>query len=576
MIPTEARIVNYADLNLNNYGGGKVKGLSINEILQTDLLVIGGGLAGCWTALKAKQQGLDCIIVDKGYIGHTGCSRFASGDFKCMLPESDFNACMEKIVVSSGYLGHQEWIEAMLLESYDRVLELEAIGINFVRDNNGKILSTKDTLPELTISSAYLMPRFRKILRDMGVKLLDRIYVKELLLDKDDSVIGAIGLYTKTLEACKILSKATVLASGSCSLRASYFGHQFSTGDAYSLALKAGASLANMEAVNHNISFVDFDSTGGTFFRHNGAKFVNNKGEYFLEKYKGIPTGHAMAIEVKRTGGPIYIDIKDIKESDIDKAKNVMPWLKLMLERSKNGTSKYECIAAFAGSRATSAGIYITINGISEVDGLFATGDAGAMLGNGMGAMGVNLLNCSVFGSRCGIAAAEYCKNTAPPLTNSNEINYIEIEKPDKSGPTSETVLKKIQETILPMDVSIIRSESRLKAALNRIVEIKEEVLPKIIWNDAHSLVKKFETENMITYCEAMLKGAITRTESRVLHYREDYPMRDDKNWCKIILVKEKSNRLIVETIDLPEKAFKYIKPNGKGRDIYEQIQQNK
>lgn len=544
------------------------------EILKTDVLIIGGGLAGCWAALKAKQDGLNCTIVDKGYIGQTGCSRFASGDFKCFLPDSNFDSCMEKIVTSSGFLGHQEWIEAMLLESYDRVLELENIGIEFMKNEEGKLLSTNDTLPELTISSAYLMPEFRKKLKKMGVKLYDRVFIKELLHDKEGTIIGALGLSTRELKTYIILSKATVMASGSCSLRASYFGHHFSTGDAYSLALDVGASLANMEAANHNFSFIDFDSTGGSFFRHNGAKFINSRGEAFMDKYKGIPPSYAMAFEARRTGGPIYMDIKDIKGEDIDKAKDVMPWLKLMLERSQNETQRYECIASFAGSRATSAGIFIDIDGVSDVKGLFATGDAGAILGNGMGAMGINLLNCSVFGSRCGIAAAEYCKSIEMPLERDIESYSYEFDRTGREDLTSEQVLEEIQKTILPMDISITRSGYRLEAALNNINLIRDEMIKRIGWDNSHNLVKKLETNNIVLYCEAMLKSSITRTESRALHYREDFPMRDDENWLKTILINGVTGKLQVNTIDLPPEAFKYIKPNKKGSDIYERIQQ--
>lgn len=542
------------------------------EILVTDVLVIGGGLAGCWAALKARQRGMNCILIDKGHVGQTGCSRFASGDFKGMMPQSDFNACMEQIVIAGGYLGHQEWIEVMLLESLDRALELESMGIRFEKGDDGRIRHTDETLPELTIGSSELMPRFRKVLQKAGVQIVDRIFIHQLLLDQEGTAAGALGLSTREAKTLAVLSKASIIASGSCSLRASYFGHHFSTGDAYSLALDAGASLVSMEAVNHNISFTEFDSTGGRFFRLNGATFINRHGEAFLHRYKGIPTGHAMAIEVKRTGGPIYMDIKGMKKAEIEKAGAVMPWLKLMLERSENQTQRYECVAAFAGSRATAAGISITKDGASTVKGLFATGDAGAMLGNGMAAMGINLTNCSVFGSRCGNAAADYCREADTPSADEVGPLSVEMGRSGSEDLTSEKVLHLIQQAILPMDISIIRHESRLRSALGRIEEIREEMLPRVAWHDPHTLIKKLETGNMVTYCEAMLEGALLRTESRGVHYREDFPKRDDAHWLKLIGIKGIPGKLDLSTMPLPPGAFKYIKPTGKGQDIYERI----
>ena len=538
--------------------------LGRSEVLKADLLVVGGGLAGCWAALKARQKGLDVLLADKGRVGETGCSRFASGDFKSMPPGGDFDGCMEKIFIGSGYLGHQQWIETALKESFDRVEELESLGIHFVKDNTGGFLTTDDVLPQFTISSTQLMPKFREVLEKAGVRFLDRWFLHELLLNKEQQVSGAVVISTRENNYCVILCKAVILAAGSCSLRAAYFGHQFSTGDGYAAAVKAGATLVNMEAVNHNVSLRDYDTTGGAFFREHGVKYRNCRGEEFIHKYKGLPTGHAMAFEVKESKGPVFMDISAIKSDDFTEAGEIMPWLKLILERAKiDDPSRVPCVAAFCGSRATGAGVYVSIDGESIVDGLFATGDAGAMLSNGMGAMGINLMTCSVFGSRCGMNAARYSSNREMP--REDEIEGIErginVTVKGDGDLSANTLLAAIQKAVLPLEVVLIKEESRLKNALGRIEEIREEMLPLMEIHDIRSLIRVLETENMLLYCEAMFKSSLERRESRRLHYREDYPNPDNKNWCKWVKASGTPGNLTITTEDIPRDAFKYLRP---------------
>jgi succinate dehydrogenase / fumarate reductase flavoprotein subunit len=408
------------------------------------------------------------------------------------------------------------------------------------------------------------MPKFREVLEKAGVRFLDRWFLYELLLTKDQQIRGAIVISTREDTYCAILCKAVILAAGSCSLRAAYFGHQFSTGDGYAAAVKAGATLVNMEAVNHNVSLREYDTTGGAFFREHGVKYRNCRGEEFMHKYKGLPTGHAMAVEVKETKGPLFMDLTTVKPGDFSEAGKIMPWLKLILERATiDDPSRVPCVAAFCGSRATSAGIFVSIDGESSVDGLFVTGDAGAMLSNGMGAMGINLMTCSVFGSRCGMNAARFSANREIP--REKEIEEIErsITVPAKGDGdlSANTVLIEIQKAVLPQEVVLIKEESRLKKALGRIEEIREEMLPLMEIRDIRSLIRALETENMLLYCEAMFKSSLERRESRRLHYREDYPSPDNENWLKWVKTSGNLGTLTITTEDIPPDAFTYLRP---------------
>lgn len=539
--------------------------VSCDQLVTTDVLVVGGGLAGMWAALRARQRGFSVAVVDKGTSGHTGCSRFASGDFKCMLPGDDFEARMRRMISQTALVGHQEWLEAMLVEGYERVVELESLGIEFKKNPDGSLHHTEGLLPQLTISSAYLMPKFRQVLERLGVKFFDRSFLYSIVKKRDESVGGAFVLDVREPVTRGFLAKVVILATGSCSMRASYFGHQFSTGDGYAVALDAGCELINMEAVNHNVSLRDFDTTGGTFFKEHGVRYLNAVGEDVVAKHKGLPLGLAMALEVSAQNGPIYMDLSSLRPKDLEEAYEVMPWLKLTLERGSVGKGLVECVPAFGGSRATSAGVRVDIDGRTNVSGLFATGDAAGMLGNGLGVMGVNLLNCSVFGRRCGDAAADYCGMSDIEAPTLLERAGREMRLP-KQGPVEyDEALRRLQEVVLPWNMAIVRSGPRLIAGIATLEEIRADVTTKgVAWNDRHSMIKAIELYNMLVYCEALLKSALARTESRGLHYREDYPARNDQEWLKWVVTLGRPGTLRCKAVDMPPEAFKFVRPGTK------------
>ena len=112
------------------------------NFIETDVLVIGGGMAGFFAAIKAKEQGVvDVTFVDKGYISKSGQSPYAM-DFGCFNPEwgHDFDAWRDEITAAGEHLSNQEWIEIVVKDSYERYQDLISYGIEFVKDKNGKDL----------------------------------------------------------------------------------------------------------------------------------------------------------------------------------------------------------------------------------------------------------------------------------------------------------------------------------------------------------------------------------------------------------------------------------------------------
>ena len=155
----------------------------LNHIVDCEILVVGGGSAGCFAAIKARQQGKKVIIVDKGWVGRSGCSPFAAGTLNVCLPEDDHKAWLEEIVIRGEYLNDQEWVKLQLDETYERVKELQAWGKKYgmlviEEDSQGKYIRRKarGNINTLTtqINALAMMDTLRRRVLEVGVELVPR------------------------------------------------------------------------------------------------------------------------------------------------------------------------------------------------------------------------------------------------------------------------------------------------------------------------------------------------------------------------------------------------------------------
>lgn len=552
--------------------------VSISEI-NTDILVIGGGLAGCFVALRAKQLGADVVLADKGYCGRTGQSKFASSHIRLYLPEDDQEEALKEIVDAGDYLNDQRWVEVVVKESFYRVKDMESFGIKFEKENGRiRLVPSKGRInASAMFHSAQMMLAMRRAAQRFGVRIMDRVFINELLT-QDSRITGAIGIHTINGDFYVVRCKAVVLAAGACTLRSIFYGHQFSTGDALGMAYKAGATFMNMECAHYNTSARDYDTAGMGHWVGSGGKFVNSCGEAFMARYHPELKDRAyvdrivraMATEVKEGKGPIYFDFSSVSEENFRSAQKTMPWALLALTRANIDFRKHkvEWVPAFLGSSCTAAGIKVDMHGAGSLLGLFATGDTAAMLylGMGIGFAGLNLTHCAVFGHRTGEGVFNFVnsirkvrpdKIRAMKLSEIRQKSYRPLTA--KKGVLANEVLYEIQKVIFPYQTSILRAEDRLKAALNRVEEVRNDMVPKMVAPDVHELIKVHETSNMVLYAEMFLRASLLRTESRGTHYREDYPLKDNANWLRWTHLQNVNEQIKVWSEPVPKEAFSHF-----------------
>ena len=179
-----------------------------DNVVETDVLVIGGGMAGCFAAIKAKEVGVEVVLVDKGYVSKSGETPYA-GDTAVFNPKWGHNLDEWLVQVSTvgEYVNNRHWNEIVFKESYARYLDLESWGVKFLKENGeprrlphplkNAELPDRDKFPTLVSEVVHWLPGFTEAIRkkvvSSGVKIMDRVMITDLI-QQDGRVMGAIGM----------------------------------------------------------------------------------------------------------------------------------------------------------------------------------------------------------------------------------------------------------------------------------------------------------------------------------------------------------------------------------------------
>jgi len=549
----------------------------LGKVIETDVLIIGAGVAGFFSAIRAKEFVDSVTLVDKGQIGHTSQAYYALGGHQLFLPGNDMDAWVKEVMYFEDGLCEQDLVESVYKETFGRVKDLEKFGVRFLEgpDMGYRLLTTRGLehirkvypYPHLAGGIKEIEALFKEA-KKRGAHFYSKIFMAALL-KQGDSVVGAVGFDRRSGRFYIFKAGAVIIATGQCSFRGHYADQFFLTGDGMVMALKAGAELKNLEFQTLWLQPARFvwEALGTAFPM--GATLLNAKGEAFMDRYS--PTlkseidynfqARAMAIEAREGRGPFYVDYSTIKPEDRAFLKKRYGWMALHIDKlNKAGImpfdEKWEIMPIFW----TTQGIKADIDCQAAVPGLFVAGrvrsiDPGVTMGSW------SIGSATVLGYRAGENAAKYAKSREPSQLDADEARKFkdEIYAPlGKVGIEPEEVLLEIQNTVFPWDVVILKNEASLKRALDKIEHIRDELLPQMGAGDIHYLVELLEVRNMTLVAEAMLRASLTRTESRASHYREDYPNRDDKNWLKWIIVSYDDEKLSLHAEPLPLDKYKF------------------
>ncbi|CEP68992.1 FAD-dependent pyridine nucleotide-disulphide oxidoreductase [Moorella glycerini] len=558
------------------------------EVVDADILVVGGGLAGCMSAIKAAAGGENkVVLVDKGHVGRSGSTVFAAGVINICMPEDDRDLWLKEIVTRGEFLNDQEWVKILLEETFPLVTEMDRWG----QELTGRCLLRRDASGNLKrlrgrghvhtkicmIDALPMMTTMAKKVKMAGVEVWERVMITDLLVG-DGRIAGAVGIDFRNNKIVLFRCKAIILAASGCGFKSFFIGHKNLTGEVQKAAYDKGVVLRNLDMANSNATAKMVDVHGLNLMIGYGGRFINARGEEFLSRYDPHLGNNALmptlvlsfCLENEAGRGPIFLDLTAISPQDQKLIRELIPeGIKAMESCGINPFSQpIEYIPAFFGSIVQGGGVHIDITCSSNIPGIFAVGDNSCSPIQGTASVGgLNLAFCLVSGDRAARYAQEYSKNI-PPVEFGSEIlaQLAEIEtrikKPLRraTGITPDAVIKKIQEIMLRGDVAYLVDETTLSQALKELNSVKG-LRDEIKALDGHELVKVMEVESMLSVAEMILRSKLYRKESRGFLYRRDFPNTDNINWLKWVMVQKVSDEMRLSAYEFPKP---YLNPPAR------------
>ncbi|MBI4321849.1 MAG: FAD-binding protein [Chloroflexi bacterium] len=532
----------------------------VDEVVRCDVLIVGGGIAGCLAALEARKFGLSTIVVDKAKVGRGGVSPQMSGVLTYFDPEHDDPAKWREECLEAGQgLVDESRLDGMFAETTEIIRDLEKWGCSFLRQDGEHVLRpgvghfyAHNVV--MTRGGFQLMSVMRgEVLRN-GVRLVERVMVAGLLTSDGQAptggrVVGAIGFNVRTGRLYAFLSKVTLLASGSLYTSitnglAMYMAAL--SGDGIRMAFEVGAAVRNMDISYATLSPLQFNTApGANILFGEGAYLLNTRGERFMEKWDSrrmeraprVVVCRAIATEELEGRGPVCLDVTHAGEEAHRRIENAVPIL--IRSFAKGGLSlrkdRIEYTAHLDGDGP--AGVVVDRWGATELPGLYAGGAVSDHPEDGVSNIITHGMESAIGGRRAGKGASRYALAAEEPTFVLEQVTALreDVLAPLKreKGPGCKEVALRSRPFREEHLLGLIKNASRLQKARDLASELRRDVLPQMRAQDQHDLAKVIGARGEILQLELMAVCGLHRTESRGAHFREDYPLRDDANWLK-------------------------------------------
>ena len=531
--------------------------------LSTDVLCVGAGGAGMYAAIAAARSGASVLLLDKSLVGRGGATIMAQMTVAAAIGHEEPDHWTEHLAdtLEGGRGLCNEELAAILCEGGpERILEMDEWGARWAREN-GRIKQV--TAPGhsrrrccyvdfLNTGPAVAATLRRQVAKLPAIKRLSNVAVTEIVV-RDGQAAGVVGLELVNGEVVTIDAGAVVLAAGG--LTKLYKRNSASAnmaGEAYALALWAGAELVDMEFVQFfpiahlAPRLVGMDPIMWDPFRYKlGGRLLNGNFEEFIDRYGGKDAGAYTAMrdvasyailkeaEAGRGSphGGAYLDFRHVPEDELRKAFG--PVIDRLLANGIDLTKTPVEVGPTAHYHM--GGVRVDGRLESRVTGLFAAGEA---VGGANGAnrlSGNAITEALVFGERAGRFAAEEARRSPKgwdPTFAAEAIDRVRALRERRGKPGVAPVAREAElQQLMWENAGSFRTAGKLAATLDRIRTMKAE-LPDLAISDERyfnlDFQDWFELRAMLMTAEAVVASALARAESRGAHQRLDFPASDD------------------------------------------------
>ena len=527
--------------------------------LSTDVLIVGAGGAGMYAAVAAARSGASVILLDKSLVGRGGATVMAQMTVAAALGQQEpdhWTIHLEDTLRAGRGLCNEE-LSALVCEAGPkRILEMESWGTRWAREGAhikqemapGHSRRRCCYVDFLNTGPAVAATLRRKLSEIPEIRRVSNVTVIEILVHEGRAV-GAVALDINEGELVTFQAKAVILAAGG--LTKVYERNSASAnmaGEAYAMALGAGAELVDMEFVQFfpighlSPRLVGMDPIMWDPFRYKlGGKLLNGHFEEFVDRYGGADFGkytatrdvasYAILKEVEAgRGSPhggAYLDFRHITERELRAAFG--PVIDRLL---KNGIDLNKMpVEVGPMAHYHMGGIRVSTNMESRIKGLYAAGEA---VGGANGAnrlSGNAITEAFVFGERAGSSAARAVQQTSITWNQIAVDAHAEpirelTSRRSKNGVSPAACQTELQNLMWKM-VGPFRTGDKLAAALERIKGMRRELPNLSIGSEEPfnlDIQDWLELRAMLATAEMVVTAALARTESRGAHQREDFP----------------------------------------------------
>jgi succinate dehydrogenase / fumarate reductase flavoprotein subunit/fumarate reductase flavoprotein subunit len=517
-----------------------------------DILILGGGGAALYAALKARAAGpgLEIVVASKGLYGKSGCTRMVQGGYNVVLhPDDSFDKHYDDTLRGGGMINDQELAWTLVTQAPDRIIELEnRFGCYFDRNADGTIhqralagQSFHRTVHRGDLTGIELMSRLSEQVLVSGVEVLNEVRGVDLLMDDArERVCGALLLDTHRGKLIAMAARAVLLATGGAApLYRITPASLEKSGDGLAMGYRAGAEFVDMEMMQfHPTGLIAGDSvvTGTVLeegLRGAGGHLLNVLGERFMSRYDPAKMERSTRDRVSRSSfmelragrgtpqGGVFLDVRHLGKEFLLKSSPGM--YKRCLSVGYDMAT--DPIQVTPTAHFQMGGMRIDTECRTSLPGLYAAGeDAGGVHGaNRLGGNGV--AESIVFGAVAGAAIARHLGEARRP--SAAEAKRLAARLESRAGTDNPFKLRKRLGVVAWDQLGIIRSAAALAEA-ERELDCVEDALggvgiPAERAGNA-ALHERMNIENLIAVARMIRLSAALREESRGSHYREDFP----------------------------------------------------
>jgi succinate dehydrogenase / fumarate reductase flavoprotein subunit/fumarate reductase flavoprotein subunit len=549
------------------------------DALETDVAIVGSGGAGlmCLLHLARRAPELDVVLVSKGAVGRSGCTRMVQGGFNVVLSAQDsLDLHYADTLTGGAYLNDQDLAWTLVRDAPSVIGELEEqCGCLFDRTDAGRLhqkpfagQSVDRTIHRGDRTGVEIMGRLRDQALRIGPRELEDVRALDLVFNAAGELAGITVLDVASGRFAVIAARVVVVATGgSATMYRVAAPAREKTGDGLAMCLRAGLELRDMEMLQfHPTGLLAGESmlTGSVLeegLRGAGAYLINSRGERFMARYDPerlerstrdvVARSSYLEIQAGRgtAAGGVLLDISHLGAAEVEER------FRGMVERTRliGRDLAREPIEVSPTAHFQMGGVLIDPDCRTAVDGLLVAGeDAGGTHGaNRLGGNGV--AESTVFGARAGNTAAELARSRAHRTPDRAQVK-ASVDRAfaplNRSGLPPHRLLMELK-AVMWDSCGLVRSGPGLESAataIDGLLEQAERVAAPgpAEWNLGwqHAL----DAVNQLQVAQTMVASALHREESRGAHFREDFPLRRDDLWLRYVVTRLRGGRVEVET----------------------------